>query len=135
MCHLKALQKKGLIHREPNMSRAIQLLQDSAMGERPPHTLKLLGRIAAGRRWKRSSMPRNSGFEEWEDPDKKFALQVTGETMIEEHIADGDYVIIQKQEARPRRPDRRRPDDDGEATLKKFFARSTASAWSPPTRR
>ena len=29
MCHLKALQKKGLIHREPNMSRAIQLLDDS----------------------------------------------------------------------------------------------------------
>ena len=28
MCHLKALQKKGLIHREPNMSRAIQLLDD-----------------------------------------------------------------------------------------------------------
>src|SRR5262249_43533043 len=28
MCHLKALQKKGLIHREPNMSRAIQLLED-----------------------------------------------------------------------------------------------------------
>ena len=32
MCHLKALQKKGLIHREPNMSRAIQLLEDSPTG-------------------------------------------------------------------------------------------------------
>ena len=32
MCHLKALQKKGLIHREPNMSRAIQLLDDPAAG-------------------------------------------------------------------------------------------------------
>ena len=35
MCHLKALQKKGLIHREPNMSRAIQLLEDPT--DRPPH--------------------------------------------------------------------------------------------------
>src|SRR5947208_1974192 len=47
MCHLKALQKKGLIHREPNMSRAIQLLDDPAMAPRQTG-VKLLGRIAAG---------------------------------------------------------------------------------------
>ena len=42
MCHLKALQKKGLIHREANMSRAITLLQDTPAGV---HTcLKMLGR-------------------------------------------------------------------------------------------
>src|SRR5262245_30066464 len=46
MCHLKALQKKGLIHREPNMSRAIQLLEDPATAQRAG--LKLVGRIAAG---------------------------------------------------------------------------------------
>ena len=46
MCHLKALQKKGLIHREPNMSRAIQLLEDSPTGH--PTGLKMIGRIAAG---------------------------------------------------------------------------------------
>ena len=46
MCHLKALQKKGLIHREPNMSRAIQLLEDSPDGH--PMGLKMVGRIAAG---------------------------------------------------------------------------------------
>ena len=41
MCHLKALQKKGLIHREPNMSRAIQLLEDPV---NPQHMgLKLVG--------------------------------------------------------------------------------------------
>src|SRR3954462_12427844 len=47
MCHLKALQKKGLIHREPNMSRAIQLLDDPTSA---PHAtgVKMLGRIAAG---------------------------------------------------------------------------------------
>src|SRR3954466_6820100 len=47
MCHLKALQKKGLIHREANMSRAIQLLQEPA-SVAPRSGLKLLGRIAAG---------------------------------------------------------------------------------------
>src|SRR6186997_56455 len=44
MCHLKALEKKGLITREPNMSRAIQLAQEPA-SERG---LPLVGRIAAG---------------------------------------------------------------------------------------
>ena len=44
MCHLRALEKKGLISREPNMSRAIQLL-----GEHPTDAgLPLAGRIAAG---------------------------------------------------------------------------------------
>ena len=44
MCHLKALEKKGLITREPNMSRAIQLAAEpvSAKG------LPLVGQVAAG---------------------------------------------------------------------------------------
>src|SRR5438067_12171045 len=48
MCHLKALQKKGLIHREPNMSRAIQLLDDPATAPPRATGVKLVGRIAAG---------------------------------------------------------------------------------------
>src|SRR5215510_10130120 len=44
MCHLKALEKKGLINREPNMSRAIQLAQEPA----ELRGLPLAGRIAAG---------------------------------------------------------------------------------------
>src|SRR6187399_2450608 len=44
MCHLKALEKKGLITREPNMSRAIQLKEEPAS----QRGLPLVGRIAAG---------------------------------------------------------------------------------------
>ena len=44
MCHLKALEKKGLITREPNMSRAIQLMEDPT--DLPG--LPLVGEIAAG---------------------------------------------------------------------------------------
>src|SRR6187401_2218703 len=46
MYHLKALEKKGLINREPNMSRAIMLATDSFDSQRPG--LPLAGRIAAG---------------------------------------------------------------------------------------
>jgi repressor LexA len=48
MCHLKALEKKGLINREPNMSRAIMLATESFDSQRPG--LPLAGRIAAGMR-------------------------------------------------------------------------------------
>ena len=120
MCHLKALQKKGLIRREPNMSRAIELLQETPGGIR--HTsLKLLGRIAAGQPLEAVEDAEDFGFDEWQDPTKKFVLQVTGESMIEAHIADGDFVVIQKQETARDGQIVAVQDDEGGATLKKFF--------------
>jgi repressor LexA len=121
MCHLKALQKKGLIHREANMSRAIQLLQESASAPAPRGGLKLLGRIAAGEPIEAIEDPETLEFEDWEERDDTFALQVAGESMIEEHIADGDFVVIRKQEnARDGQIVAIR-DDNGEATLKRIF--------------
>lgn len=119
MCHLKALQKKGLIHREPNMSRAIQLLDDPTSA--PPARLKLVGRIAAGQPLEAVEQDEELGFDEWEGSDNKFALRVSGESMIEEHIADGDYVVIQRQEQARDGQIVAVRDDDGEATLKRFF--------------
>jgi repressor LexA len=121
MCHLKALQKKGLIHREANMSRAIQLLQESPAAPAQRAGVKLLGRIAAGEPIEAIEDPQTLEFEDWEERDDTFALQVTGESMIEEHIADGDFVVIRKQEnARDGQIVAIR-DDNGEATLKRFF--------------
>jgi repressor LexA len=119
MCHLKALQKKGLIHREPNMSRAIQLLDDPTMA--PPAGLKLVGRIAAGQPLEAVEQDEELAFTEWEGAEDKFALRVTGESMIDEHIADGDYVVIQRQEQARDGQIVAVRDDDGEATLKRFF--------------
>jgi repressor LexA len=122
MCHLKALQKKGLIHREPNMSRAIQLLDDPTSAPPAPTGIKLIGRIAAGAPIEAiEQADEELAFTEWEGTDSKFALRVTGESMIEEHIADGDYVIIHKQEhARDGQIVAVR-DEEGEATLKRIF--------------
>jgi repressor LexA len=119
MCHLKALQKKGLIHREPNMSRAIQLLEDPVnalqMG------VRLVGRIAAGHPMEAVEQSEELTFSEWVEPGDKFALRVSGESMIDEHIADGDFVIIRKQEQARDGQIVAVRDDDGEATLKRFY--------------
>src|SRR3954447_18007178 len=90
MCHLKALQKKGLINREPNMSRAISLTDDPTSAPPVPTGVKLLGRIAAGQPIEAIEQADELEFTEWEGADDKFALRVTGESMIEDHIADGD---------------------------------------------
>jgi repressor LexA len=119
MCHLKALQKKGLIHREPNMSRAIQLLDDPTSA--PPAGLKLVGRIAAGQPMEAIEQDEELAFTEWEGADDKFALRVQGNSMIEEHIADGDFVVIKKQDQARDGQIVAVRDDDGEATLKRLF--------------
>ncbi|WP_406695181.1 transcriptional repressor LexA [Singulisphaera sp. Ch08] len=119
MCHLKALQKKGLIHREPNMSRAIQLLDDPTSA--PVAGLKLLGRIAAGHPIEAIEQDEELGFAEWEGADDKFALRVSGNSMIEEHIADGDFVVIKKADQARDGQIVAVLDDEGAATLKKFF--------------
>jgi repressor LexA len=120
MCHLKALQKKGLIHREPNMSRAIQLLDDPTTAQRAG--VKLLGRIAAGPMSEAIEQADEAlEFSDWEDSDDKFALRVNGNSMIEEHIADGDFVIIRRQQTARDGQIVAVRDDEGEATLKRFY--------------
>jgi repressor LexA len=119
MCHLKALQKKGLIHREPNMSRAIQLLEDSPTGHSAG--VKMVGRIAAGQPIEAVEQQEELTFSDWMDSADKFALRVAGDSMIEEHIADGDYVIIRKQDMARDGQIVAVRDEEGEATLKKLY--------------
>jgi repressor LexA len=119
MCHLKALQKKGLIHREPNMSRAIQLLDDPTTAR--PAGVKMLGRIAAGSPIEAVEQDEELEFTEWEGADDKFALRVSGDSMIDAHITDGDYVVIHRQDHAREGQIVAVRDDEGEATLKRFF--------------
>src|SRR5262249_34431203 len=131
MCHLKALQKKGLIHREPNMSRAIQLLDDPATAPRATG-VKLVGRIAAGPMAEAiEQADEELEFTEWEGADDKFALRVNGNSMIDEHIADGDFVVIQRRETARDGQIVAVRDDEGEATLKKFFREKTGARLEP----
>ncbi len=92
MCHLKALEKKGLITREAHMSRAIQLSEPLARTSLP-----LAGRIAAGSPLMAIQQDEQIDFGGLFGSDNQFCLKVTGNSMIEAQIADGDYVIVKKQ--------------------------------------
>ena len=105
MCHLKALQKKGLIHREPNMSRAIQLLEDPVNAHHMG--LKLIGRIAAGQPIEAVEQHEELTFSDWMEPGDKFALRVSGR--FDDRRAHRRRRLRHHQAARAgaRRPDRR----------------------------
>jgi len=119
MCHLKALEKKGLITREPNMSRAIQLTTEP-IEERG---LPLAGRIAAGVLHEAIEQDERFDFDALFSPKNKnlFALKVAGDSMIEAQIADGDYVVVRKQRTARDGQIAVVQTDEGEATLKRFY--------------
>lgn len=118
MCHLKALEKKGIIIREPNMSRAIQLT-DAAREE---EGIPLVGQIAAGGLTEAIEQADRLNLEEL-FPAKKncFALRVKGESMIEAQIADGDIVICRRTKSAHKGDIVVAMTDEGEATLKYWF--------------
>lgn len=119
MCHLKALEKKGLIVREPNMSRAIQLATESA----DDRGLPLAGQIAAGVLHEAVEQLERVDFTELFDNLNKdlFVLKVNGDSMIEDQIADGDYVVIRRQKTANKGQIVVALTDENEATLKRWY--------------
>jgi repressor LexA len=117
MCHLKALEKKGLIKREGFSARAIQLL------DHHPHAagLPMLGLVAAGSPTQAvAQVDERLEFGELFHGPNCFALKVRGQSMIEDHIDDGDYVVIRKQEV-AQNGERVVAMIDDEVTLKKYY--------------
>ena len=95
MCHLKALEKKGLIKREGRSARAIQI-DDIRTGT---STLPFLGKVAAGTAFESVPQDERLDLGEMFSGTGHYALKVRGQSMIENHIDDGDIVIIRKQES------------------------------------
>lgn len=118
MCHLRALEKKGLITREPNRSRAIQISDDFLESEAG---LPLRGRVAAGQMHEAIEQDERIDLGAMFTKKSQFVLEVSGDSMIEAHIEDGDYVIVTKQ--RTAQPGQMvvAMTEDGEATLKYWF--------------
>ena len=119
MCHLKALEKKGLIVREANMSRAITLATETFDSQRPG--LPLAGRIAAGMLHEAIAQDERIDFGELFDSDDLFVLEVSGDSMIEDQISDGDYVVIRKQETATKGQIVVALTEENEATLKRWY--------------
>jgi repressor LexA len=92
--HLGMLEKRGLIARQPKKSRGIKLVQPPAQG------IPLVGAIAAGEPldiFPASEQPLVDVSSNLVDSENAYALVVKGRSMIEDHICDGDYVVVKPQ--------------------------------------
>lgn len=122
--HLKLLVEKGYLRRDRHQRRGLELTPVAA-GERieAGAELPFLGRIAAGR-----PIEAVSGRESLPVPrhlfgdraDQHYVLRVAGDSMIDEGIHDGDWVVVERREsARPGEMVVALVGD--EVTLKRFF--------------
>jgi repressor LexA len=95
--HLEALESRGFLHRDANRARSIELPDEKPSGSR---NVALLGYVAAGRPIEAVEAPEAVSVPEDFFPraGSYFVLRVRGDSMIEDHIQDGDYVVVESRQ-------------------------------------
>jgi repressor LexA len=132
--HLETLEKKGLIKRKYGKTRSIELVQSNKLDYEPAIDVPILGYIAAGQPIEPFTDP-NSSFSiphAFVSSKKRvYLLKVKGESMIDEQIRDGDYVIVEQSESAENGDIVVALLENGMATLKRFFKESTRIRLEP----
>lgn len=120
--HVAALEKKQAIKRNHHQSRSIEIMLKHLPDEERPTKLPLLGAIAAGSPILAIENREEIDLERvFDSRYGVFVLRVQGESMIEDHLCDGDYVVIERRDT-PRQGEISVVlVDDTEATLKRFY--------------
>ena len=119
--HLTNLERKGYIRRNHNESRAIEIVPPK--GQTGATELPLLGLVAAGQ-----PIEAISGDETLAVPDellprrgRSYVLRVRGDSMVGEHIQDGDFVVVQERNQADNGQTVVALVDGSSATVKKFY--------------
>ena len=121
--HVGALEKKGILRRDKHKARSLEITSDEALPDEDRSTkLPLLGSIAAGSPIEAVENREELDLEQlYNRPNGVFVLKVRGESMIEDHLCDGDYVVIERRETARNGEQVVALLDNGEATLKRFY--------------
>ncbi len=122
--HISNLEKKGLLKRDYNRSRSIDVLPIRGIFKRTQKSepgLPLMGRIAAGQPIEAVENPETISLGDITRSKDVFVLQVKGESMKDEHIVDGDYVLVEKAETARDGEIVVALVDGTDATLKRFY--------------
>ncbi len=99
--HIANLESKGFLKRDYNRARSIDLVKSKAAPRRTfaaaaGAALPFLGRIAAGQPIEAIANPETISLGDFTGSKDVFVLEVTGESMQDEHIVDGDYVLVER---------------------------------------
>ena len=134
--HLTILEERGLISRDKHKARSLQLADHLQLPDEKPSCIRLLGRIAAGGPMEAIEDARKIDLEEiFHSSHDVYALEVKGDSMIDDHITEGDYVIVEN------RPTPSNGEivvallDNGEATLKRFYREKSRIRLQPANSR
>lgn len=132
--HLTSLEEKGLLKRKGGKNRSMELTDLTPTPTEEGIGVPIMGFIAAG-----------SPIEPYTDPNamlsipnsfmtrkkRVYVLQVRGESMIEEQIRDGDYVVVEQSDEAKNGDIVVALLDNGMATLKRFFREATRIRLEP----
>ena len=118
ICHLTALQKKGLINRTNNQSRSI-VLTDEVNEELKG--LPLAGRVAAGSLMEAVEQTERIDVGTMWPKKGTYVLEVEGDSMLDAQIAPGDYVIVKRRQTANKGDIVVARTSEGDATLKYWF--------------
>jgi repressor LexA len=97
--HLQNLERKGLIRRMPNHSRALEITTPAPAGA---VAVRLLGRVAAGTPIEPVELPETVVLpEDLLGRGESFALRVRGDSMVGDGILDGDLIVVESRRDAP----------------------------------
>jgi len=118
--HITNLQNKGLLQRAHNRSRSIDVLP-ARSSKKGTDRLPLLGRIAAGRPVEAVETAETISLSDILGNREVFALEVRGDSMRDEHIVSGDYVLVERTRTAREGEIVVALVDGTDATLKRFY--------------
>lgn len=117
--HISNLERKGLLQRAHNRSRSIDVLPDHRKSN--VQEIPMLGRIAAGRPVEALETHESLSLNDIVDNKSVFALEVRGESMRDDHIMNGDYVLVEKAQTARQGEIVVALVDGAETTLKRYY--------------
>ena len=121
--HVGALEKKRVLRRDKHKARSLEISSDERLPDENRSTkLPLLGNIAAGSPIEAVENREELDLEQlFQSRAGVYVLRVRGESMIDDHLCDGDYVVIERRENARNGEQVVALLDSGEATLKRFY--------------
>ena len=125
--HIEALERRHYLRRSFNQSRSIEVsskyLQERRRSQSAQQArgVPLAGRIAAGRPVEAMEGKETLQFADFTGKGDTFALEVSGESMIEDHICSGDFVLVENTNVANTGDIVVALVDGSETTLKRFY--------------
>jgi repressor LexA len=132
--HITNLEKKGLLKRDYNRSRSIDVLPPRGRLKQTmtvPLSLPLLGRIAAGQPIEAVENPETISLGDFTGSKDVFVLQVRGDSMQDEAILNGDYVLVEKTQVARNGEIVVALVDGADATLKRIYREGDKTRLQP----